>query len=92
MATSSPDLQTFKHNLATHKKGLFRRKVSLHNMLSWSPSAIPRPMLLTLKKEHRKAALDMFKLAQMYMGDRSSKGQCASRFVCVCVCVCVLIV
>ncbi|EGD72388.1 preoptic area regulatory factor 2 [Salpingoeca rosetta] len=75
VASSSPDLKTFKHNLATHKKGLFRRKVSLHNMLSWSPSAIPRPMLLTLKKEHKRQALEMFKLSQMYMGDRNAKGR-----------------
>eukprot|EP01147_Barroeca_monosierra_P010949 gene10949-3021_t len=77
VASTSPDLKNFKHSLNTHKKGLFRRKVSLHNMLSWSPSAIPRPMLLTLKKEHRRLALEMFKFSQMFMGDRSIKGYTA---------------
>jgi hypothetical protein len=66
-----------KDQLQTHKRGLFRRKVSLHNMLSWSREIIPRPMLLTLGKQHRRAALDVFKLVQQYMGDRKAeKGAC----------------
>ena len=31
------------------------------------------PMLLTLKGKDRKDALEMFKLVQMYMGDRPTK-------------------
>ena len=42
-------------------------------MLAWDRDMIPRPMLLTLKKEQKKAAIDMFKLVQQYMGDRGSK-------------------
>eukprot|EP00055_Hartaetosiga_balthica_P007120 m.24065 g.24065 ORF g.24065 m.24065 type:complete len:589 (+) comp5612_c0_seq1:328-2094(+) len=76
VASNSPDLKNFKHNLNTHKKGLiFKRKVSLHNMLSWSPQVIPRPMLLTLSKEQKRQAIDMFKCIQQYMGDRSAKGK-----------------
>eukprot|EP00045_Choanoeca_perplexa_P008568 m.80513 g.80513 ORF g.80513 m.80513 type:complete len:545 (-) comp14543_c0_seq1:44-1678(-) len=74
-ATTTPKLNDLKDDLSTHKKGLFRRKVSLHNMLSWSRDCIPRPMLLSLSKEQRKTAIDMFKMLQQYMGDRSVKGR-----------------
>ena len=73
-------MSKLKDHLQTHKRGLFRRKVSLHNMLSWSREMIPRPMLLTLGKQHRRAALDVFKLVQQYMGDRrAEKGERARR-------------
>ncbi|EDQ89677.1 uncharacterized protein MONBRDRAFT_25265 [Monosiga brevicollis MX1] len=75
VASSTPHLHELKDDLATHKRGFFRRKVSLHNMLSWSRECIPRPMLLNLGKEHRKTALEIFKLVQQFMGDRSAKGK-----------------
>eukprot|EP00730_Choanoeca_flexa_P000556 TRINITY_DN10247_c0_g1_i2.p1 TRINITY_DN10247_c0_g1~~TRINITY_DN10247_c0_g1_i2.p1 ORF type:complete len:564 (+),score=131.42 TRINITY_DN10247_c0_g1_i2:123-1814(+) len=74
-AQSTPKLDDLKDDLSTHKRGLFRRKVSLHNMLSWSRDCIPRPMLLNLPKEHRKTPIDMFRMLQQYMGDRNAKGR-----------------
>lgn len=57
-----------------HKRGLFfKKKVSIATMLRWSKDCIPSPMLLTLKKTHRKDAIDLFKLVQMCMGDRKSR-------------------
>jgi hypothetical protein len=73
-------LDDLKDNLSTHKRGLFRRKVSLHNMLSWSRECIPQPMLLNLPKEKRKAAIDIFKLVQQFMGDRPVRGTLWSFF------------
>ena len=70
---SGAQLEAFKANLAVHKKGLFRKKVSLHNMLSWSKDMIPNPMLTTLR-DKRKEALELFRTVQMYMGDRNAKG------------------
>ncbi len=65
-----------REHLSTHKKGmLFKKKVSLVDMLSWSRDPIPRPMLQTMPKEHRKSALELFRLVQIYMGDRSGRGR-----------------
>jgi hypothetical protein len=36
MPAGSRDLQNYRENLAIHKKGLFRKKVSIATMLSWS--------------------------------------------------------
>eukprot|EP00049_Salpingoeca_infusionum_P000574 m.40958 g.40958 ORF g.40958 m.40958 type:complete len:610 (+) comp10491_c0_seq1:149-1978(+) len=77
--TGSPALSDMKEKLSTHKKGLFRRKVSLHNMLAWDRDVIPRPMLLTLRKEQKKAAIDMFKLVQQFMGDRGARSKDAAQ-------------
>ena len=75
LATSTPKLDALKGDLSTHKRGLFRRKVSLHNMLSWSRESIPQPMLVNLSKENKRAALENFKLLQQYMGDRNARGE-----------------
>eukprot|EP00039_Didymoeca_costata_P016530 m.298259 g.298259 ORF g.298259 m.298259 type:complete len:551 (-) comp16408_c0_seq1:2695-4347(-) len=73
---SNDKLDGFKAHLSQHQKGfIFKRKVSLASMLSWSKSAIKKPMLLTLKKAEKKTALDLFKLVQMYMGDRNARGR-----------------
>lgn len=87
-ASTTPKLQDLQDDLSTHKKGLFRRKVSLHNMLSWSRDCIPRPMLLSLSKDQRKTAIDMFKMVQQYMGDRSVKGQPLQLLLCTAVVAC----
>lgn len=61
-------------NLNFKGRGLFRRKTSVRDMLSWSSRAITRPMLASARgKQNAKAALDMFKLVQVYMGDRKAR-------------------
>eukprot|EP00035_Acanthoeca_spectabilis_P039608 m.63704 g.63704 ORF g.63704 m.63704 type:complete len:544 (-) comp9675_c0_seq1:163-1794(-) len=63
-------------DLNQHKKGfIFKRPVSLASMLAWSKDIIPSPMLMTIRKTHRKDAIDLFKLVQMAMGDRSNRGR-----------------
>ena len=36
MPAGSDNLANYKSNLSTHKKGIFRKKVSIATMLSWS--------------------------------------------------------
>nr|XP_014345889.1 PREDICTED: rho GTPase-activating protein 39 isoform X2 [Latimeria chalumnae] len=56
-----------------HTQGLFRRKVSIANMLSWSSESIKKPMIMTSDRNVKKEACEIFKLIQMYMGDRRAK-------------------
>ncbi|XP_051529091.1 rho GTPase-activating protein 39-like [Myxocyprinus asiaticus] len=61
-----------KH-LNMHTQGLFRRRVSIANMLSWNRGSIKKPMLMTNDRTVRKEACEMFKHVQAYMGDRPSR-------------------
>lgn len=72
---SEGDMEKFAaDNLNLRGRGLFRRKTSVRDMLSWSSRSITRPMLATARsKQHAKAAIDMFKLVQVYMGDRKAR-------------------
>lgn len=54
-------------------QGLFRRKVSIANMLAWSSEPIKKPMIVTSDRSVKKEAVEIFKLIQTYMGDRRSK-------------------
>ncbi|XP_029448071.1 rho GTPase-activating protein 39 isoform X2 [Rhinatrema bivittatum] len=56
-----------------HTQGLFRRKVSIANMLAWSSESIKKPMIMTNDRNVKKEACEIFKLIQMYMGDRRIK-------------------
>lgn len=56
-----------------HTQGLFRRKVSIANMLAWSSESIKKPMIVTNDRHVKKEACEIFKLIQMYMGDRRAK-------------------
>ncbi|TKS74195.1 Rho GTPase-activating protein 39 [Collichthys lucidus] len=54
-------------------QGLFRRKVSIANMLAWSSEPIKKPMIVTSDRTVKREAVDIFKLIQTYMGDRRCK-------------------
>uniref|UniRef100_A0A8C9SNG7 Rho GTPase-activating protein 39 n=1 Tax=Scleropages formosus TaxID=113540 RepID=A0A8C9SNG7_SCLFO len=56
-----------------HTQGLFRRKVSIANMLAWSSEPIKKPMIVTADRAVKKEAVEVFKLIQMYMGDRKAR-------------------
>ncbi|XP_018612222.1 rho GTPase-activating protein 39 [Scleropages formosus] len=60
-------------NLNMHTQGLFRRRVSIANMLSWNRGSIKKPMLITSDRAVKKEACEMFKLVQVYMGDRAAR-------------------
>ncbi|KAI8973225.1 hypothetical protein BDF20DRAFT_837192 [Mycotypha africana] len=55
---------------ATHKRGLFRRKVPMSDMLKWSKTSIKQPLIM-INKDLNKDALKCFKLIQVIMGDRT---------------------
>lgn len=47
---------------------------SVRDMLSWTAEAISRPMLaLSRDKNDKKIAIELFKLVQIYMGDRKAR-------------------
>ncbi|KAM9296053.1 rho GTPase-activating protein 39-like [Gastrophryne carolinensis] len=60
-------------NLNMHTQGIFRRRLSISNMLSWNGGSIKKPMLITSNRVIKKEACEMFKLVQVYMGDRQSR-------------------
>ncbi|XP_030625509.1 rho GTPase-activating protein 39 [Chanos chanos] len=60
-------------NLNLHTQGLFRRRVSIANMLTWNRGSIKKPMLITNDRVVKKEACEMFKLVQVYMWDRVAR-------------------
>ncbi|XP_053552454.1 rho GTPase-activating protein 39 isoform X2 [Bombina bombina] len=60
-------------NLNMHTQGIFRRRLSISNMLSWNGGSIKKPMLITSNRLIKKEACEMFKLVQVYMGDRQAR-------------------
>lgn len=69
------DIEKFaQDNLNLHSKGIFRKKSSVRDMLSWTGEAISRPMLaISRDKTGKKMACELFKLVQIYMGDRKAR-------------------
>ncbi|PSN44409.1 hypothetical protein C0J52_05744 [Blattella germanica] len=66
---SESDIEKYaQDNLNIHKKGIFRKKFSVRDMLSWS-----KPMLVVSDKALKKDACELFKLVQIYMSDRKAK-------------------
>ncbi|XP_063153342.1 rho GTPase-activating protein 39-like [Candoia aspera] len=60
-------------NLNMHTQGIFRRRLSIANMLSWNGGSIKKPMLITSNYTIKKEACEIFKLVQIYMGDRQAR-------------------
>ncbi|XP_069133981.1 rho GTPase-activating protein 39-like isoform X7 [Argopecten irradians] len=71
---SDSDIENYAQQyMNRHKKGLFGKKVSVATMLTWSKDPIQKPILRTEDKGVKKEACDVFKLIQIYMGDRKGK-------------------
>lgn len=60
-------------DLAQHRSGFFRKKVTIANMLAWTKEPIKQPMIMTRDKQLRKEGVEMFKLLLQYMGDKKTK-------------------
>lgn len=60
-------------NANIHKRSLFSKRLPQDNLLSWSKESLSKPLLRTMDKISKKEAPDLFKLIQIYMGDRKSK-------------------
>ncbi|XP_053501860.1 rho GTPase-activating protein 39 isoform X2 [Ictalurus furcatus] len=74
--SSETDIENWasKH-FSKHTQGLFRRKVSIANMLAWSSEPIKKPMIHTMDRTVKREAVELFKHIQTYMGDRRGKGE-----------------
>ncbi|KAI9256709.1 Rho GTPase activation protein [Sporodiniella umbellata] len=55
---------------ATHKRGLFRKRVPVKEMLKWTKESLRQPLIM-MNKDLYKDGLRCFKWIQMIMGDRS---------------------
>ncbi|XP_015913304.1 rho GTPase-activating protein 39 isoform X2 [Parasteatoda tepidariorum] len=71
---SESDIEKYaQDNLNRHKKGIFRKKFTIQDMLSWSKDPIRKPMIMTTDKSLKRDACELFKSIQCYMGDRKPK-------------------
>lgn len=69
--TSTTLLENYaRENLNIHTRGLLRRKIPVMDMLSWTQEAIRKPLIITVEKNLKNSAVDMFRLVKIYMGDR----------------------
>ncbi|KAG8200429.1 hypothetical protein JTE90_000512 [Oedothorax gibbosus] len=72
--TEKGDIEKYaEDNLNRHTKGIFRKKFSLQDMLSWSKDPIRKPMITTTDKSLKRDACEVFKLIQTYMLDHKTK-------------------
>uniref|UniRef100_T1J9E4 WW domain-containing protein n=1 Tax=Strigamia maritima TaxID=126957 RepID=T1J9E4_STRMM len=59
---SESDIEKYaQDNLNRHTKGIFRKKFSIRDMLSWSKDNIRKPMITTTDKSVKKDACEVFK-------------------------------
>ncbi|ESP02535.1 hypothetical protein LOTGIDRAFT_171934 [Lottia gigantea] len=66
---SESDIENYaQQHMNRHKKGLFGKKVSISNMLTWSKDPIQKPMLRTNDKLAKKEACEVFKYILLYIG------------------------
>ena len=73
-AGGESDIEKYaQDNLNVQKKGLFRRKLSVKDILSWTEEPIRKPLTCIAEKSLKKDAVESFKLVQIYMGDRKAK-------------------
>lgn len=69
-------------NLNVPKRGLFSKRITQDHLLSWSKDTLTKPLLRSLDKVLKKEAPELFRLIQIYMGDKKSK-QNASLNTCL---------
>lgn len=60
-------------NLNIQKKGLFRKKLTVKDILTHSKESLKKPLTCLADKALKKEAVDIFRLMQIYMGDRRAK-------------------
>ncbi len=60
-------------NLNVQKRGLFRKKVSVKDLLSHTKESIRKPLTCVTDKALKKEAIEVFRLIQIYMGERRAK-------------------
>ena len=75
-ASMEADMEKYaQDNFNVQKRGLFRKRLSIKAILSWTTDAINKPLtsLPTDEKSVKKEAVQAYRLIQIYMGDRKAK-------------------
>ena len=75
-ASMEADIEKYaQDNFNVQKRGLFRKRLSIKAILTWTTEAINKPLtsLPTDEKAAKKEAVLAFRLIQIYMGDRKAK-------------------
>lgn len=68
------DIEKFAQENLNFSKGIFRKKSSVRDMLSFTNESLTKPMLsITRDKAGKKMTIEQFKLVQIYMGDRKAR-------------------
>jgi hypothetical protein len=60
-------------NLNVQKKGLFRKKMTVKDILSHTKESIRKPLTCVHDKALKKEAIEVFRMIQIYMGERRAK-------------------
>ena len=60
-------------NLNVQKRGIFRKKMTVKDILSHTKESIRKPLTCLADKASKKEALEVFRLVQIYMGDRRAR-------------------
>ncbi|ORX57119.1 RhoGAP-domain-containing protein [Piromyces finnis] len=62
-----------KKNFMEHRRGLFRKKIPIESLLSWSKQSLRKPLLKS-SRNYYKDALRSFSLIQHILSDKTSNG------------------
>lgn len=60
-------------NLNVQKRGIFRKKMTVKDILSHTKESIRKPLTCVTDKALKKEAIEIFRLIQIYMGERRAK-------------------
>jgi len=63
-----------KKNFMEHRKGIFRKKIPVESLLSWSKQSLRKPLLKS-SRNYYKDALRCFSLIQCIIGDKNSNNK-----------------
>eukprot|EP01134_Creolimax_fragrantissima_P007880 CFRG7880T1 len=61
----------FQDKISLQTRGIFKKKQSLEVSMAWTKDDIQRPMTVGHQREQKRTAIEMFKIIQTYMGDRT---------------------
>jgi len=66
--------QYYTSNMNVQKRGIFRQKMNLSEIMSWSADSLGKPLTVAaMKSSDKKEAVEVFRWIQIYMRDRKAK-------------------
>ena len=76
---STHDLAVYyQNNMNVQKKGIFRRPMTVDEIMSWTGEGLGKPLTQAANKTAKKEACEVFKHIQVYMKDRKTKDKAAT--------------